>query len=335
MKIHRINALVIIVVLVTGLWLMITTAAWAVPPVASNAKEPMPSGTPVPPTSNMVLIPAGEFSMGDPYSEGYGTELPVHKVYVSAFYIEKHPTTGTQWKDVYDWATAHGYVFDNTGAAKADGHPVHDVSWYDVVKWLNARSEKEGRTPAYYTDAVQATVYRTEKTDITKDMVKWTSNGYRLPTEAEWEKAARGGLAGQHYPWPSRGGTYSANIDCSKANYVACGKGGTTPVGTYNANGYGLYDMAGNVWEWVWDWYDGGWYSKAGATSGDTRGPDSGSYRINRGGGWTDDANDLRCSGRVNCYDYPYFSDFDLGFRAVLGAGPKGADRRNQPKKRR
>ncbi|MBF0527595.1 MAG: SUMF1/EgtB/PvdO family nonheme iron enzyme, partial [Deltaproteobacteria bacterium] len=168
------------------------------------------------------------------------------------------------------------------------------------------------------TDTAQTAVYRTGQTDVTSGMVKWASNGYRLPTEAEWEKAARGGLAGQHYPWPSQGGTYSANIDCSKANYIDCNKVGTTPVGTYSANGYGLYDMAGNVWEWVWDFYDSGWYGKAGATGVDTRGPDSGSYRVFRGGSWSDVAYGLLCSVRFRNI-VPTYTDSSVGFRAACG----------------
>ncbi|MBF0509939.1 MAG: SUMF1/EgtB/PvdO family nonheme iron enzyme, partial [Deltaproteobacteria bacterium] len=152
---------------------------------------------------------------------------------------------------------------------------------------------------------------------------------------AEWEKAARGGLDGHHYPWPSHGRSYSENIDCAKATYGVCNKGGTTPVGNDNHNGYGLYDMAGNVWEWVWDWYDDNWYENLRATDNDTRGPDSGVYRVLRGGGWDDDANDLRCSNRVDSYDYPYFSNYDLGFRAVFSVNLKGAAQRNQRKKRR
>ncbi|MBF0510638.1 MAG: formylglycine-generating enzyme family protein, partial [Deltaproteobacteria bacterium] len=143
MRIRRINGLVIVVSLVTGLWLIMETAALTAAPEVSNTTTSKQSGTPITSTDNMVLIPAGEFSMGDPYSEGYISERPVHKVYVSDFYMEKYLITGAQWKDVYDWAKVHGYGFDNTGVATADTHPVQKVSWYDVVKWLNARSDKE------------------------------------------------------------------------------------------------------------------------------------------------------------------------------------------------
>ncbi|MBF0475182.1 MAG: SUMF1/EgtB/PvdO family nonheme iron enzyme [Deltaproteobacteria bacterium] len=316
MKIHRINGLVMFAGLVMGAALTLSTVVWSATPEIENAKAFKQPATPAPPSGNMVLIPAGEFSMGDPSGEAHEDELPVHKVLISAFYLEKYQVTGKQWKDVYDWATTHGYGFDNTGAATAENHPVQTISWYDAVKWLNARSEKEGRTPAYYTDTAQTAVYRTGQTDLTKDMVKWTSNGYRLPTEAEREKAARGGLDGHHYPWPSQGGKYSDHIDCSKANYIGC-KDETTPVGTYKANGYGLYDMAGNVWEWVWDRYIGNWYGNAAATGGDTRGPNSGSSRAGRGGCWASPADYPRCSSRG--YRVPSFMIRGLGFRAALG----------------
>ncbi|MBF0495418.1 MAG: SUMF1/EgtB/PvdO family nonheme iron enzyme, partial [Deltaproteobacteria bacterium] len=113
MKIHRIKGLVMVAGLVTGLGLIMAAAVLAAAPVVNPA------------TGNMVLIPAGEFNMGDPYKEGDRDELPVHKVFVSDFYLEKYPVTGKQWKDVYDWAKDHGYGFDHTGSAKADDHPVY------------------------------------------------------------------------------------------------------------------------------------------------------------------------------------------------------------------
>ena len=114
----------------------------------------------------------------------------------------------------------------------------------------------------YYTDAGLTQVYTNGDTDGVYP--NWTTNGYRLPTEAEWEKAARGGLAGLRYPWGN-------SISCTNANYNNC-VGSTTPVNSYAPNGYGLYDMAGNVWQWCWDWYDPNWYANYQATMNDTRG---------------------------------------------------------------
>jgi sulfatase modifying factor 1 len=135
-----------------------------------------------PVVAEMVLIPAGSFQMGDAVD---GSEIPVHTVTVSAFYLDKYEVTKALWDEVYTWATANGYTFYDTGTGTATTHPVEIVSWYDVVKWLNARSAKEGRTPVYYTDSGQATVYKTGQVDVAAGAVKWTANGYRLPTEAE------------------------------------------------------------------------------------------------------------------------------------------------------
>ncbi len=273
--------------------------------------------------SGMALIPAGSFTMGDTFSDGWSGELPVHTVYVSAFYMDKCDVTYAMWQEVYDWAIAHGYAFDNAGMGKAANHPVVNVGWYDCVKWCNARSEKEGRVPAYYTSAEQATVYRSGRTNVENAWVKWSS-GYRLPTEAEWEKAARGGASGQRFPWGN-------TITHSEANYYGdssvyaydMGYSGydtnynkgdlpyTSPVAGFAPNGYGLYDMAGNVWQWCWDWY--GSYGSASQT--DPRGPASGSLRVLRGGSWNYDAFYCRTAFRRN---YPDNWINYMGFRAVL-----------------
>ena len=243
--------------------------------------------------------------MGDTFSEGSSAELPLHTVYVSAFYMDTNLVTYTLWTNVYQWGTSLGYSFYYAGLGKAADHPVQTIDWYECVKWCNARSEKEGLTPCYYDEAGLTTIY---KTGPGTPYPKWTANGYRLPTEAEWEKAARGGVSGHRFPWVD-----ADTINWSRANYwvyrtadtnyfaydvnptsgfnPAWTSGGypyTTPVGTFSANGYGLYDMAGNVWEWCWDWYDGAYYSSSPGT--DPHGPASGSGRVDRGGGWGGDA---------------------------------------------
>ncbi len=282
----------------------------------------------------MALIPAGSFAMGNcmDAGEGNANELPLHSVYVSAFYMDKHDVSKTQWDDVYTWAVGHGYTFDNAGSGKAASHPVQTVNWYDCVKWCNARSEKEGRTPCYYTSAAQSTVYRTGDLDNANDWVRWSANGYRLPTEAEWEKAARGGTPGHRFPWSD-----TDTIQHARANYYSDASytydtsptSGyhptfndgvypyTSPVGYFAPNGYGLYDMAGNVWQWTWDWYDDVWYSNTGATKNDTRGPTSGASRVLRDGVWKYSAVLTRCACRS--YANPDNSNYYNGFRCVRG----------------
>ncbi len=176
----------------------------------------------------MVLIPAGDFQMGSDDAEADGDEQPVRTVYVDAFYMDTHEVTNAEYKTFVlanpEWQKTRipdafhdgGYLWDWSGnnypAGKGD-HPVRYVSWYGAMAYS-----------------------------------AWA--GKRLPTEAEWEKAARGGLVGKKYPW---GDTLTPN----DANYDT---GGTTAVGSYAANGYGLYDMAGNVWEWCLDAYDADFY---------------------------------------------------------------------------
>jgi hypothetical protein len=170
------------------------------PPAPLRFYRVLALGTNSTPPDGMALIPAGSFTMGncmDP-SDGYSDELPLHTVYVSAFYMDKYPVTKSLWDTVKAWNGGNGYIYDLAGSGKASTHPVQAIDWYDCVKWCNARSQKEGLTPAYYTDSGLAVVYKTGRV---APYVKWTANGYRLPTEAEWEKAARGGASGQRFPW--------------------------------------------------------------------------------------------------------------------------------------
>ena len=229
----------------------------------------------------MVLIPAGTFQMGSEDEDASYDEQPVHTVHLDTFYMDKYEVTNAQFKafvdanppwqkDKIDERFHNGYYLhhwkgNNYPPGKAD-HPVVDVSWYAAMAYA-----------------------------------AWA--GKRLPTEAEWEYAARGGLAGKKYP---RGDT----ITPADANY---GKhvGDTTPVGQYAANGYGLYDMAGNVWEWCLDAYDANFY----AVYENIRNPISGAVsiqelldnfasvqrspcRVLRGGSWRASAQDARVTSR-------------------------------------
>jgi formylglycine-generating enzyme required for sulfatase activity len=263
------------------------------------------------PKPGLVRVPAGPFRMGDSLDQT-SYALPAHSVHLDEFFIDRYETMYALWKEVYDWAVVRGYEFDNPGHNGSTGEgnnlPVVMVSWYDSVKWLNARSEKEGRTPAYYVDDAHTNAYRTGRIDLTSAQVKWGADGYRLPTEAEWEKAARGGLEGRRYPWGDElvPGRANDNMD------------GTVPVGIYQANGYGLFDMAGNVFEWVWDWgSERQAYYWADDGIKNPRGPDSSDTdtRIRRGGGFTYGSQHLKCSGRMfrrPTYTAPYF-----GFRSA------------------
>jgi formylglycine-generating enzyme required for sulfatase activity len=299
-----------------------------------------PPSTNPPTPAGMALIPAGNFTMGNTFSASEGDptflEIPTHTVYVSAVNIDKYEVTKTLWDAVYNWATNHGYSFDNAGLGKAANHPVQTINWYDCLKWCNARSEKEGLLPAYYTSTAQTTVYRTGQIDLKNEWVKWHS-GYRLPTEAEWEKAARGGTNGQRFPWGN-------TVSWSQANYYAIPSlypydvnptegqhpafltgvnPFTSPVGYFSPNGYGLYDMAGNVAEWCWDRLDNDWYSNVGSTQDDPRGPNDPYYsgRVRRGGGCASNleayTSALRCAYRT--YYFPVSAKNDLGFRCVRG----------------
>src|ERR1019366_5203736 len=169
----------------------------------------------------MALIPAGSFTMGDSL-DGDTSALPLHTVYISAFYMDKYDVTKALWDEVYNWAITNGYSFNYGAQGKATNHPAQSLTWYDAVKWCNARSEKENKTPAYYTDAGLSVPYRSGQTDVQNNWVNWSS-GYRLPTEAEWENAARGGASGQRFPWGD-------TISDSQANY-------------YGATGSYSYDL--------------------------------------------------------------------------------------------
>ena len=281
------------------------------------------------PPAGMALIPAGTFTMGDTL-DGESDAIPTN-IYVSAFYIDVNLVSWSQWQTVNSYATNHGYhFFTNTTYAvyqadgKAANHPVQTVDWFDCVKWSNARSMQAGLTPVYYTDAGFTHIYTNGEV---APYMNLAANGYRLPTEAEWEKAARGGLGGQRFPWGDTISESQANYvgdpatysyDLALYGYNTEGQIGgtpyTSPVGYFAPNGYGLYDMAGNVFEWCWDWY-GTPYGQASITN--PTGPATGSERVLRGGSWVSYANEARCAYRN--YGPPGSENYYIGFRCVSG----------------
>ena len=295
----------------------------------------------------MVLIPAGDFLMGDqsmPIS-GDSDERPVHTVQVSAFSIGNCEVTKAEWDVVRTWARQNGFTDLAEGEGKAADHPVQSVSWYDVVKWCNARSRQEGLQPCY---SVSGAVYQVgENEEVTCD---WTANGYRLPTETEWEKAARGGKVGKDYPWGNtishRRANFREDMSPSKLTklwndmwdkispgrsrvvgtgfhpaYETGNEPYTTPVASFAANGYGVHDMAGNVWEWCWDCYED--YPASMQT--DPRGAFSGSGRVGRGGDWG--AGAYGCRVAIRTTGIPAGYSYGFGFRVARSSVPPADSR--------
>jgi sulfatase modifying factor 1 len=271
------------------------------------------------------LIPQGEFTMGPTIRDYSVTDIPTRTVTLDAFYMGKYEVTKAEWDEVRAWGLSNGYTDLVAGSGKASNHPVQTISWYMMLKWCNARSQKEGLTPVYYTNDAQTTIYKTGSVDVTKAQVKWAATGYRLPTEAEWEKAARGGADGMRFPW-----TDSDAVSHDKANFNNTGKEPyqsgptgyhasfydknervhTSPVGYFLPNDYELYDMSGNIAEYCWD--------RDGDDTGERtnpKGPDLGAYRIIRGGSWLNQASVARVAFRSR--DNPKNPAVHYGFRVV------------------
>jgi formylglycine-generating enzyme len=276
--------------------------------------------------SDFAIIPAGSFQMGDTFGEGEPRELPVHQVSVGTFFLAKHEVSKALWDGVRAWGTSNGYPDLPLGTAKAANHPVESINWYDMVKWCNARSEREGMTPCY---TVSGTVYRTGGH---APECNWSANGYRLPTEAEWEKAARGGLSGKRFPWGDTISHSQANYHSSSAygydisptrNFHPIYNDGTAPytapVGSFAANAYGLHDMAGNLWESCWDRWSASYY--ASSPTSDPRGPSTGTDRIIKGGGaW--DFPPIGCRVAFRNNGNPNNSFYGVGFRLARSRVP-------------
>jgi formylglycine-generating enzyme required for sulfatase activity len=229
---------------------------------------------------SMSLVPAGNFIAGS--DQGYENEKPVHTVYLDNFYIDKYEVTNALYKVCVEAGTCQPP--DKTGSFTREsyyGNPQFDTYPVVYVDWEKANSYCQWR-------------------------------GMSLPTEAQWEKAARG-TDGRTYPWGN-------NIDQTYANYNNV-VGDTTEVGNYESgkSQFGVYDMAGNAWEWVADWYSDTYYLNTPLTN--PTGPTTGEYRVLRGGSWHDDKSTVTTSNR-GWNQLEYFENVDFGFRCAMDGTP-------------
>lgn len=256
------------------------------------------------PPQNMDVILSGT-------NEGVDPDIGQYSLAVNPFFIGQYEVTGSEWDEVRNWAITNGYSDLTAGTRTGHNHPIRGLNAYEAMKWCNALSEYRGLIPAYYTDSSDiniTTVYRTGNVSISNEAVLWNS-GYRLPTPDEWHYAARGGVANTRFYWGDAISHSNANFRNDGGEFYAIGTTGyhpdwaesTSPVGSFEPNGYGLYDIIGNVGEIVW-------FNQVGT------GPDSG-FKA-RGGDFRGLAAGCRLATQ---YSYSHASLFSyLGLRIVL-----------------
>lgn len=237
----------------------------------------------------LVNVPAGCFQMGDTYGDGQGDEKPVHEVCLDAFSMGIHEVTNSQYRR---FKPGHDSGIYEGNSLNGNDQPVANISWFEAMEYAQWLSEKTGRR-------------------------------YRLPTEAEWEYAARGGASARNY-WgdgPLDACLFANGADLAAKNQwpdwtiTACNDGYkvAAPTGRFKPNGFGLYDMMGNAWEWTNDWYDAQYYLNSPLKN--PAGPATGVLRIPRGGGWGNASECVRVADRNGFA--PDFRILFLGFRLV------------------
>jgi len=274
-------------------------------------------------SNNMVHIPGGTFMMGSSANEpGHkDNEGPQHKVTLSAFYMGKYEVTQAEYKAIMGTTVQQQRDKEDKSysmCGEGDNYPMYYVNWYEVIEYCNKRSQKEGLTPAYtiiYQRDPNYTIFQFYKGPVLDCTVTWNrnANGYRLPTEAEWEYAAKGGNGSPgNY-------IYSGSNNINDVAWYEDNSGGMThEVGKKAPNSLGLYDMSGNVREWCWDWYLDWSLDKIGYLSSvqiDPMGPNSGSFRVMRGGGYGRNTDFARSSYRAG--NDPNLRSGEYGFRVV------------------
>ena len=311
------------------LGLIIAIVGFAV--ISCDKSLPDPDSLDPDPLIEMVRIPAGFFTMGSPTDEkGHlENESPQRQVTLSAFYMGKYQVTQEEWQFVMtgnenDISVTPSSFHGGDGMEPAGDEvqvkrPVERVSWYDVLVFANRLSVMEGLSPAYrINNSTNPNDLETVPTAFdSPNRAEWDaveivsgSTGYRLPTEAQWEYAARAGTTTAFYNVTDDWQDQTALDPIGWFNFNSDER--THEVGKKAANAWGLYDMSGNVWEWCWDWYGDEYPSEA---ESNPLGVSSGSNRVVRGGGWRSSAQAARSAFRG--FVDPWSRVYDLGFRLV------------------
>jgi formylglycine-generating enzyme required for sulfatase activity len=295
--------------------------------------------------NEMTLVPSGQFQMGDNWNWDFSptNEHPLHVVKLDSFFIDKYEVSFPKMRDIMQWAYDKGLIYvtnrNNNGLEirnlEGPQHTLMFLSGYEYrsnfIAFANNQFsvlpgwEKYACTAMTWFGAAAYCNYKSDMEGLQRcfDLNTWncdfSKNGYRLPTEAEFEKAARGGLTGNHFPWPSYGDYRFWNyISLTNANYTPTGQPHSftpTPVGTYAPNGYGLYDVAGNMREWCFDWFSDGWYGDPASSLPNPHGPATGATRALRGGGFESEETHSRCAYRDS--EDPDVAYWYMGFRAA------------------